>query len=81
MSLSDLGASAAASGWRAKVTDAVARRLDASPETLGSASCLTLAAVSPLSSVSPVYEAGSVAGASSSAGILVNGSATAAPTR
>ena len=31
MSLSDLGASAAASGWRAKVTDAAARRLDASP--------------------------------------------------
>jgi hypothetical protein len=30
MSLSDLGASAAASGWRAKVTDAAARRLDAS---------------------------------------------------
>ena len=30
MSLSDLGASAAASGWRAKVTDAVARRLDGS---------------------------------------------------
>jgi hypothetical protein len=30
MSLSDLGASAAASGWRAKATDAVARRLDAS---------------------------------------------------
>jgi len=34
MSLSDLGASAAASGWRAKVTDAVARRLDASPGPL-----------------------------------------------
>jgi hypothetical protein len=30
MSLSDLGASGAATGWRAKVTDAVARRLDAS---------------------------------------------------
>jgi len=30
MSLSDLGASAASAGWRAKVTDAVARRLDAS---------------------------------------------------
>jgi hypothetical protein len=30
MSLGDLGASAVASGWRAKVTDAVAERLDAS---------------------------------------------------
>ena len=30
MSLSDLGASAAAAGWRAKVTDAVARRLGTS---------------------------------------------------
>jgi hypothetical protein len=30
MSLSDLGASAAAAGWRAKVTGAVARRLDSS---------------------------------------------------
>jgi hypothetical protein len=30
MSLSDLGASATASGWRAKVTGAVARRLDSS---------------------------------------------------
>jgi hypothetical protein len=31
MSLSDLGASAAATGWRAKVTDALAGRLGASP--------------------------------------------------
>jgi hypothetical protein len=34
MALDDLGEAAAASGWRAKVAEAVARRVDASPVPL-----------------------------------------------
>lgn len=95
MSLSDLGASAAASGWRAKVTGAVARRLDSSPVPLNERQVRTALGfgflalsvrhvaedVPALPGSARGYDAGSGAGVSSSAGSLVSGSAMAAPTR